>query len=196
MYIASAASPTYQGAVQSRPSNAPPKSPPRRSRGFFSSLFACCTCGTAEDIESDRSVPPAVPARVEGVAAIPAKAEAEAARIRAGDVLNSGAGSLDSLNGNGTKQQDRKWLLRPAAPEHRGKKCLVLDLDETLVHSSFKVSSRNQTIFLVNLSTGGSTGDSARRLCDSGRNRVASAQRLCAETTIRRPVFEAHVGDF
>lgn len=29
-------------------------------------------------------------------------------------------------------------LLPPLAPEDRGKKCLVLDLDETLVHSSFK----------------------------------------------------------
>ncbi|GJJ69771.1 carboxy-terminal domain RNA polymerase II polypeptide A small phosphatase [Entomortierella parvispora] len=30
-------------------------------------------------------------------------------------------------------------LLGPMAPEHQGKKCLVLDLDETLVHSSFKL---------------------------------------------------------
>lgn len=30
-------------------------------------------------------------------------------------------------------------LLPPIAPEHIGRKCLVLDLDETLVHSSFKV---------------------------------------------------------
>lgn len=33
-------------------------------------------------------------------------------------------------------------LLNPPAPEFKGKKCLVLDLDETLVHSSFK-SLRN-----------------------------------------------------
>lgn len=31
-----------------------------------------------------------------------------------------------------------KYLLGPLAPQHVGKKCLVLDLDETLVHSSFK----------------------------------------------------------
>ncbi|KAG0257703.1 hypothetical protein BGZ95_005153, partial [Linnemannia exigua] len=30
-------------------------------------------------------------------------------------------------------------LLGPIAPEHLGRKCLVLDLDETLVHSSFKL---------------------------------------------------------
>lgn len=35
--------------------------------------------------------------------------------------------------------ESRKWLLPPVAPEHKGRKCLVLDLDETLVHSSFKV---------------------------------------------------------
>jgi RNA polymerase II subunit A small phosphatase-like protein len=30
-------------------------------------------------------------------------------------------------------------LLPPIAPKHVGKKCLVLDLDETLVHSNFRV---------------------------------------------------------
>ena len=41
------------------------------------------------------------------------------------------------------------WLLPPLQPSFKGKKCLVLDLDETLVHSSFKVSlkstSKNKT---------------------------------------------------
>jgi RNA polymerase II subunit A small phosphatase-like protein len=32
-------------------------------------------------------------------------------------------------------------LLPPISPQHVGRKCLVLDLDETLVHSSFKVMS-------------------------------------------------------
>lgn len=35
--------------------------------------------------------------------------------------------------------EPRKYLLGPIAPRFKGKKCLVLDLDETLVHSSFKV---------------------------------------------------------
>lgn len=35
---------------------------------------------------------------------------------------------------------EQKWLLPAILPEHKGRKCLVLDLDETLVHSSFKVS--------------------------------------------------------
>jgi len=43
--------------------------------------------------------------------------------------------AIESVDG---KQQ---WLLPPIAPRFKGKKCLVLDLDETLVHSSFKVIS-------------------------------------------------------
>ena len=38
-----------------------------------------------------------------------------------------------------TPEPVQKWLLPPIKPEMKGKKCLVLDLDETLVHSSFKV---------------------------------------------------------
>ncbi|KAH8682465.1 HAD-like domain-containing protein [Xylariales sp. PMI_506] len=34
---------------------------------------------------------------------------------------------------------EQKWLLPPIAPHLKGRKCLVLDLDETLVHSSFKI---------------------------------------------------------
>ncbi|KAI9659268.1 MAG: hypothetical protein M1821_001525 [Bathelium mastoideum] len=35
--------------------------------------------------------------------------------------------------------EQQKYLLPPIRPEMRGRKCLVLDLDETLVHSSFKI---------------------------------------------------------
>lgn len=38
-----------------------------------------------------------------------------------------------------TPSEKQQWLLPPLQPRFRGKKCLVLDLDETLVHSSFKV---------------------------------------------------------
>ncbi|KAG0651424.1 Plasma membrane sodium response 2 [Hyphodiscus hymeniophilus] len=36
-------------------------------------------------------------------------------------------------------EQKQQWLLPSIAPRFKGKKCLVLDLDETLVHSSFKI---------------------------------------------------------
>lgn len=35
---------------------------------------------------------------------------------------------------------EQEWLLPPPLPHLQNRKCLVLDLDETLVHSSFKVS--------------------------------------------------------
>ncbi|KAL7796869.1 HAD-like domain-containing protein [Trichoderma ceciliae] len=35
--------------------------------------------------------------------------------------------------------EPQRWLLPPITPELKGRKCLVLDLDETLVHSSFKI---------------------------------------------------------
>ena len=35
---------------------------------------------------------------------------------------------------------EQQWLLPPPLPHMQNRKCLVLDLDETLVHSSFKVS--------------------------------------------------------
>ncbi|KAG0049638.1 hypothetical protein BGZ83_005535 [Gryganskiella cystojenkinii] len=38
-----------------------------------------------------------------------------------------------------SQEVELNGLLGPIAPEHTGRKCLVLDLDETLVHSSFKL---------------------------------------------------------
>lgn len=66
-------------------------------------------------------------------------------------IFNGGAGipigpvSYLSLNilqpfiYSSTKDGVPKPLLPPISPQHAGRKCLVLDLDETLVHSSFKV---------------------------------------------------------
>ncbi|KAF8554174.1 NIF-domain-containing protein [Imleria badia] len=47
-------------------------------------------------------------------------------------IMNGGAGI--PIGPDGTPRP----LLPPIAPQHVGRKCLVLDLDETLVHSSFK----------------------------------------------------------
>jgi carboxy-terminal domain RNA polymerase II polypeptide A small phosphatase len=51
---------------------------------------------------------------------------------------SSRQGDQSSINQTNGEQQ--KWLLPAVRPEHKGRKCLILDLDETLVHSSFKVS--------------------------------------------------------
>ena len=48
----------------------------------------------------------------------------------------------------GPDAERRQWLLPPIQPRFKGKKCLVLDLDETLVHSSFKVRNRGTSLLL------------------------------------------------
>ncbi|KAL9625469.1 MAG: hypothetical protein Q9160_000532 [Pyrenula sp. 1 TL-2023] len=44
-------------------------------------------------------------------------------------------------------QENQQWLLPPLQAPLKGRKCLVLDLDETLVHSSFKIL--NQADFTI-----------------------------------------------
>jgi len=43
-------------------------------------------------------------------------------------------------------QPEQNWLLGPIAPSDRGRKCLVLDLDETLVHSKFEPAECTFTV--------------------------------------------------
>lgn len=43
--------------------------------------------------------------------------------------------------------EKQTWLLPPVQPHLQGRKCLILDLDETLVHSSFKIL--NQADFTI-----------------------------------------------
>ncbi|KAK2627467.1 hypothetical protein QTJ16_003433 [Diplocarpon rosae] len=45
----------------------------------------------------------------------------------------------DSPPGPEPAEEKQQWLLPPISSRFQGKKCLVLDLDETLVHSSFKI---------------------------------------------------------
>jgi carboxy-terminal domain RNA polymerase II polypeptide A small phosphatase len=47
----------------------------------------------------------------------------------------------------GSSQEKQIWLLPPIQSRFKGRKCLVLDLDETLVHSSFKIL--NQADFTI-----------------------------------------------
>lgn len=44
-------------------------------------------------------------------------------------------------------ESKQTWLLPPVQPHLKGRKCLILDLDETLVHSSFKIL--NQADFTI-----------------------------------------------
>lgn len=76
-----------------------------------------------------------------------------------------------------TENEKQQYLLPPLQPRFKGKKCLVLDLDETLVHSSFKVRFHcftNQD-FIYRLSLDTPSG----RFHDTRRDRGPVSQRLC-----------------
>jgi len=81
----------------------------KKKKGFFSRLFSCCT--QASESDDNYSSAPAPSSSGGG---------------------GSGSGGGVGSGGSGTA------LLGPPRPEDVGKKCLILDLDETLVHSSFK----------------------------------------------------------
>jgi RNA polymerase II subunit A small phosphatase-like protein len=79
--------------------------------------------------------------------------------------------------------------LLPAVPAHlSGRKCLVLDLDETLVHSSFKVcKSKSQRTrqwrVIVTLCSPYCIGFGTCRLYHSGRDRRTVSQYLCDQAS-------------
>jgi len=52
--------------------------------------------------------------------------------------LSNRISNTEDIRKKSEVQEKTKWLLKPQLPEDVGKKTLVLDLDETLVHSSFK----------------------------------------------------------
>ncbi|CAG8549963.1 16960_t:CDS:2 [Gigaspora rosea] len=115
--------------------------PPQRS--FFSLLF-CCTWGAGaianEGAKAETST---------AVTAVTIPSGATGKGISKKQPISSGEQEKPAeVNPTPVIQEpeeengdevERRWLLEPIAPEHLGRKCLVLDLDETLVHSSFKI---------------------------------------------------------
>jgi carboxy-terminal domain RNA polymerase II polypeptide A small phosphatase len=62
---------------------------------------------------------------------------------RQSQVVNNDFAAVSSSS----RMMKQSWLLPPVQPHLSGRKCLVLDLDETLVHSSFKIL--NQADFTI-----------------------------------------------
>lgn len=92
-----------------------------------------------------------------------------------------------------------KPLLPPVAPEHVGRKCLILDLDETLVHSSFKVLALPlpylalTCLFFLYLSFV-CVACTTSRLCCACRTRIQLASFPCPQTTRCRRILEENGG--
>ena len=58
----------------------------------------------------------------------------------------SGSGDLGHDQKPNSQSKSTKQLLPEIRDEDVGKKCIVIDLDETLVHSSFKVRNKFPTV--------------------------------------------------
>ncbi len=89
----------------------------------------------AEAVTAQRAKQPAAPAEALPQAPPPPPA---------GPIASAGASNAQVAETDAmvvTDAAEPKALLPPVEPHLQGRKCLVLDLDETLVHSSFKVGS-------------------------------------------------------
>jgi len=108
-----------QFALQPAQSDQTPQPEAKKSKGFWSSLCCCCGGGGAQTAPPQQSTQSqsAMQTTTTTTTAQPAAVAAPTAFAAA------------------TAQ---KFLLSPLPPEDANKKTLVLDLDETLVHSSFK----------------------------------------------------------
>ncbi|KAF1332394.1 Nli interacting factor-like phosphatase, partial [Globisporangium splendens] len=76
--------------------------------------------------------------------------EQQAAAQKASSAKGSG-GNAKSMGSSHNVVELRKSVPPPAYPQDVGKKCLVLDLDETLVHSSFKPTLNPDYIIPVDI---------------------------------------------
>ncbi|KAG0231892.1 hypothetical protein BGX31_005339, partial [Mortierella sp. GBA43] len=133
------------------PSSKSRKSPiePKAQKPSFLSLIFCCGANFVSDNDASLQVggAPTRPAtasigKAAGKKPVGGQLADEKllpAQPAAVDVVATG--NLEESEGEHSQSQEVELtgLLGPMAPEHIGKKCLVLDLDETLVHSSFKL---------------------------------------------------------
>jgi len=100
--------------------------------------------GDVKMVDSD----PVPTEQAEAVAPIPRQAET-ARPVLPPPPSTPPPNSNEEVAGPESAEQGQKWLLPPIAPRFQGKKCLVLDLDETLVHSSFKVCFVRSVQYIV-----------------------------------------------
>lgn len=151
---------------QSSPHTYPQKQTPISPwKAFLSSFFSCCPCISApssstttsyyEQEKKQNSSQNAVNNGQNNSAKNVAAGQTTQRTILKSSVMGNNATSANTVGNANTlsvakasntvtasnptlSKNDKKYLLRPLLSEDVGKKCFVLDLDETLVHSSFK----------------------------------------------------------
>lgn len=142
-------------------------------KGGILGLFFCCTAGSdGYNNDSDRAGTPKTdslklvpvgskrqqPSVVEERPVVTTTVNAQGGTSTSGSssdlqpadndaVVGTGSGLAGPVTAPGTPETEPTRLLGPISPEDEGRKCLVLDLDETLVHSSFKII--HQADFIV-----------------------------------------------
>jgi RNA polymerase II subunit A small phosphatase-like protein len=115
---------------------------PSRTDSTRASSSAQAPSQQAKDAEGDVKMidsDPVPTERVEPTAPVPRQAETARPVLPPPPSTPPPQPSSDEIAAPEPTEQKQQWLLPPIAPRFQGKKCLVLDLDETLVHSSFKV---------------------------------------------------------
>ncbi|KAH8555954.1 HAD-like domain-containing protein [Umbelopsis sp. PMI_123] len=135
----------------------------------FLSLLLCCTFGSGSLLDDkdgsrggDRSDSEPQTERVLDRPAIQGDAGTTASDLTTphhpsssvSDILSPDPGASSPTEGSIPLQPmaaDQTPLLPPLLKEHQNKKCLVLDLDETLIHSSFKFISNPDYIVPVEI---------------------------------------------
>ncbi|KXN69420.1 NIF-domain-containing protein [Conidiobolus coronatus NRRL 28638] len=157
--ISEKASPQYK--PESVKEKSPAKSANKPKKKFWSKIL-CFQCGAKqilEDIETTQ--PEATVAKDTPAVAKPSVATTE---------INPDHNPITSVSGSPppsstvvapspgtptavkrTSNIPKKYLLDPLLPKHQNMKCLVLDLDETLVHSSFKLIDQPDYIVPVEI---------------------------------------------
>ncbi|KAH8764704.1 plasma membrane phosphatase required for sodium stress response [Hyaloscypha sp. PMI_1271] len=114
---------------------------PARAPSTKASSSAQVPAQEVKDAEGDVKMVDSDPVPTEKVEpAAPVTRQAETARpVLPPPPSSPPPGPSEDVTSPEPADQGQKWLLPPIAPRFQGKKCLVLDLDETLVHSSFKI---------------------------------------------------------
>eukprot|EP00833_Pecoramyces_ruminatium_P001099 jgi/Orpsp1_1/1175131/evm.model.c7180000052740.1 len=105
-------------------------------KSLFFSCFGCWACKNSEidniKSSSNSSSSKSSNAELESLTSPIGTSIPQAKKLQ-NRIANS-----DEIRKKSESEEKTKWLLKPQLPEDVGKKTLVLDLDETLVHSSFK----------------------------------------------------------